>query len=40
VPELAPALRGHFRDRQPILPDTADSLAGEVVGVLERILAF
>lgn len=38
VPELAPAMRSHFRDRQPILPDTPDSLTVQTVEVLKRLL--
>lgn len=39
VPELAPALRGHFSDRRPIPPDTPDELTVEAIGVLERLQA-
>ena len=37
VPELASALRSHFRDRQPIPPDDPDSLAVEALAVLEQL---
>lgn len=37
--DLAPALRGHFSDRGPILPDTPDELTVEVIRVLENFRA-
>ncbi|MBA4071708.1 MAG: hypothetical protein C0497_07725 [Gemmatimonas sp.] len=36
-PDLAGALRSHYRDRHPIPPDTPDSLANDVAAVLARL---
>lgn len=38
--DLAGALRSHFRDRQPVPPDTPDDLATEVTGTLSLLAAI
>lgn len=37
IPDLAGALRSHFRDRRPIPPDTPDSLANDALRILARL---